>query len=84
MVKLGDLEFKTEDVDTGGRDAMYTPCITIEKANRLLAERLEKAPTVYGREAGLGEGFWDWSDDSCQTKSDTHIAKIVCVEEIKP
>ena len=58
--------------------------ITLDEANRILEEKLLKAPEVFGSTTGTesvpGHKFpWTAKKHRC----DTHQARIVCIEEIK-
>lgn len=56
-MKLGELEFTSDDADTEvdvgvafqPHETDYQPAITIERANQLLRERLERCRRVYQR-----------------------------------
>lgn len=48
------------------------------KANRLIREEIEKAVVVYRYHGSES----DWRTRQCP--SDTHSAKLICIEEIKP
>jgi len=99
-MNLGDLEFKAEDfpivigrfaeVDTQGRQMIA------DHANRILKEKLEKVPKVFGLHYQVSKytpmycnwtnaGSFDpplfsWRRNMC---SDTHTARLVCIEEIR-
>lgn len=56
--------------------------------NRLLRERLEKAPVVYGHVSEIHKGSYTmWATEIGERTelghTDTHTARLVCVEEIK-
>lgn len=92
-MNLGDLEFKSEDFEEVIKVEGFGRSITkglseriMHSANRILREKLSKAPEVFGtyREGCLssvwrvGTPFGGWS----QTL-DAHRARLVCIEEIE-
>lgn len=86
-MKLGDLEFKTEDAQADlsisyKGEALLVEMISIEAANRLLSERLEKAPLAGTRDS-LNANPWgrDWSE-AIQTTYHTHTGRVVCIERL--
>jgi hypothetical protein len=87
---LDDLLFRAEDFDLGleaaGEGKLLIQTVTevkwahkliAEQANRLLRERLEKAPQVF-MVKGFGH-FDTWREEG----DPTHKARLVCIEEIK-
>lgn len=75
---LGDLEFKAEDFRT---ESLQLPpsylSVVTETANRLLRERLEKAPITENVAESEGNYYTACCGDY------THKARLVCIEEIK-
>lgn len=56
--------------------------ISIEEANRLLKERLEKAPEIFGWPDNAKDMYYaNWG--SLNSPKDTHRARLVCIEEVK-
>jgi hypothetical protein len=78
-VKLEELEFTAEDSNMSGRDAMHVKGITVESANRILREKLENAPEVFGGRSSLaGMNF-----HTVARGTPTHTARLVCIEKLK-
>lgn len=81
-MNLGTLEYKDEDCQGSAffdaRDAV--PWITIERANRLLRERLGKAPEV-SRNHHRGSG-WGRVWETGHVPNTTHKARLVAIEEV--
>lgn len=91
-MNLGDLEFKPEDFYEHIEDAIKFNAfeqlvqVVTNEANRILREKLVKAPEVFGtyREGCLssvwrvGTPFGGWSKTL-----DAHRARLVCIEEIE-
>lgn len=86
---LGDLEFKAEDFWKEQRELhMPTPHASYEQwgdwasrqANRLLKERLEKAPIVFSHYDG--DEWHRHAEPELDKKYYTH-GSLVCIEEIK-
>lgn len=86
-MKLNDLEFNAEDFAQllyYMREECETPTATqlAELTNRLLRERLEKAPRVYSmKPKGIFEGLSLWGEQLAE--GDSYTARLVCIEEIK-
>lgn len=74
MIDLGDLEFKAEDVVTLplGTCEQIAACL-----NRLLREKLEKAPKLFTHRADVRRWL------IAHVKEDVLTARLVCVEEVK-
>ena len=69
-----DLMFTESDFDS------YDDCHGITLlANRILLEKLEKAPEVFGCDVGTYSEQWG----AKQGKSDTHRACLINIKEIK-
>lgn len=90
IMNLGDLEFKAEDAElkkaysVSGTTGLQTEIefISIEKANALLRERLEKALKVYGWPDNSKDMYYaNWG--TLSSPKDTHTARLVCIEELK-
>ena len=58
-------------------DVKEVSYISIEKANRILEEKLKAAPVVYGPLENGKDGWHPW-----WLKWKTHKARLVCIEEI--
>ena len=104
-MNLGDLEFKAEDAEYERRAVQEFGCkmspaeitrvesvvnyISIEKANRILKEKLEKAKQVFTTKV-LTDRIVDdnrWYpepqvDNIHGINWSTHTARLVCIEEI--
>lgn len=91
-MNLGELEFKSEDCDrlsmvriNGEWIPEGEPVFTVECANRILREKLEKAKTVYL----IHKEDWEplaWVEGAVLSRNDiafSHTARLVCIEEIK-
>lgn len=89
-VKLGELEFKPEDfIET--MDALdnqkkipwhWEKTVYIAaQANRILEEKLEKAPQLYGLKGSDKKWHMDEREDYRSMPAYTHEARLVCVED---
>ena len=78
---LTDLEFKAEDFERLETLEYWWKEIA-DEVNRLLRERLEKAPKVWGKE-DRDFGLMVYFDDEDGPDEPTHTASLICVEEIK-
>lgn len=83
-MKLGELEFKPEDCGEythyGFEHTERVLCITLEEANRLLAERLEKMKRVVQI-----NGSSPWFEENRLPAFEgkvTSEGRIVCIEEV--
>lgn len=82
-MNLGDLEFKPEQFEECLSEETASVCdVAAEVANRILAEKLEKA-----RRFGLTideYGMREHQDSGILgTLSPTHIGRLVCIEEVR-
>lgn len=93
-VKLGELEFKPEDFirfDNPIKELMDPRDVQLaeamaefsaEQANRILREKLGKAPV--GEGWGIEQGEWYTPTYKAGFDSEsTHKARLVCIEELK-
>lgn len=90
-MKLGDLEFTAADGDNYIPPGFADVVITIERANRILAEKLAKAPVVYcdNRLYGNAEGHgghtvWCplercWEGNNPNSPGPRSAARLVCI-----
>jgi hypothetical protein len=95
MMNLGDLQFKAEDFatawcepDTSSTEmdvVLAAACARV--ANRLLRERLGKAPEVFGKghDDFSKHDRWavsQWVNIHDGMPKSTHHARLVCIEEL--
>ena len=82
----GDLAFSAEDF-TCDCGVMNRPCLencscldARDRANRILAQKLAKAPEVFGMDVNSLErqSWWRYGG-----ADDTHSARLVCIKERK-
>lgn len=83
-VKLGELSFSAEEIinpDYRNVDSEQKRARAYaNRANKILAEKLAKCPSVWSIEVQPGN-FSDWED--YLEHGDTHTARLVCIEEVK-
>lgn len=89
MKNLGSLEFKAEDFYTPDAVRDEAPLFAklveawgkeaAEKANRILHERLEKAPQVW---ANRKNDVGNWHEAERRYSPPTHTARLVCIEKV--
>lgn len=77
MISLGDLEFKESDFGpVGFKIAKHSADI----ANRILREKLSKAPEVFGYKDSVD---CEWSEVESFPSTGLHRARLVAIEEIE-
>lgn len=89
-MNLNDLEYKPEDFFKVR--PMYPDEDTCDwaarVANQLLRERLERAQPVFGTARGrspIGTLYYPDLWTTCQRAYfDTHVGRLVCIEQVKP
>lgn len=79
-MELKELEFKTEDFDNAPILGDYDADDMTEYFNRILREKLEKAPEVFASKYGLQT--WIKFKSGSDKFRDTHRARLVCIEEL--
>jgi hypothetical protein len=88
---LGPLEFKAEDAEfkkaygVPGTTGLQTEIefISIETANRLLAERLTKLDEIFLTYMGEMEGHDEYQGGTCPYGTETHRARLACVRKLE-
>lgn len=79
-MNLGDLKFTAEDSDVATRP-IAARSISIERANKILAAKLAKAPQVFGKlqdAQGTGIGF-----SRSRGPADQQKGRLVCIENLE-
>lgn len=87
-LKLGELAITWQEiVDPLRRDDIAERVRAMgyaDRANRILAEKLAKCPVVFGnKHQHLDVAFWQSGGDAQGLENQTHIARLVCIEEVK-
>lgn len=86
MTRTASEFFTMEDKDASYRDAMFVPCITIERANAIFREWIEKTPEVFHGGTDIGQGWLELAEYhalcDCPYKH-THRGRVVFIEELK-
>jgi len=80
-MNLGELEFTAEDFGVAIGEVLL-PSHIAQIANHILREKLERAEKVFGKNKKIescGRKLWDIKEN----KLDTHVARVVCIEEKK-
>lgn len=83
-MNLNELEFKPGDFEPACGYHNEAADHAARIANRLLRERLGKAPKVHAKETMVPGAFNQWHSGRIfhARGRDTHRARLVCVEEI--